>query len=1121
MSKPQHRTTLMMLLGLLIILSALPSASRASMPPAPAIAAQSPELIADYNQGTEVLQRQSGIANFTPVSATHFVFSLFNYGTGRELYVSDGTAAGTSILYDLVPGVASGDPQHFHAIDGEAWFWAYDAISGQRQLWRTDGTPAGTHVFELAYQYVDTVVEGDALAKANARLFFVGVDAAGGAELWRSNGSTDTARVKDINPGPAGSDPREFTVAAGGLFFTAFDGTSRGLWYSDRTEVNTVLLKSSITLAELVTVGSGAYFTVQGSCGLWYSDGTAAGTRQVNSDCAQQLTDVNGRLAFVGSDLHHALVLDTPDAAPRTLFDANDSITKLWPGKGALGTDNVFIVVKDLIFDRYLYKVNLVSGATELLWDDAARGFFPSDNYFYIGYTNTVPEVGGDHYLWIYNGSTATIMPDCNYGSTWSTVQIWHDGFFGSDCLITPTSAISFKPYEFVDAPGSLDDHQFQLNTGSTSLLTFFYPGSSLYSSLATVDPVTPQVTALVTQPYKFAQVNNRYIIEAHLEHYGPPSNVFTTDGSADYLERLPIPQDYEHSFYLHDRALFTRNQHSTAPTALVWETDGTAAGTISYAIPDDLNVFNSEYPESAAIGSHLIVWDSDGGNIALLDTATRTVQETSFATDDYSRYTSISISDTLYLLSQSALWSTDGSLEGTHDLRPYNYGARLVNYGTVGDSLYIGENYANSRVHVWRATPSRTSLQSLDIITGTAHGPLIPLAQTNVLVTSAAEHGYLWRIDAAGSVLLSDQLSPSAQSAVALDQQLLLNNTDGDHGAELWLSDGSAAGTLLLSDINPGPAGSDPALLGTVGGYALFSADDGVHGRELWASDGSAADTLLLGDLYPGAESSQIAAIASVNGKLFFSANDGVHGPQLWVTDGTAAGTQRLTHDLVPGASLVEKATVIDQLLVFNANTTVYGYEPWVSDGTPQGTAMLADIMPGIASSVHLDPQFAIDPRTYNRSSPIVRIGDWLVFQADDGVHGQEFYRWRLPSALSLASVASTYTRSAQQVSIPLHISVDPQQPGPLSLTLTLDPQLSQLSTSLPGTPAVSGHSYTWSIANPAATQDVTLTIQLPEAEVGQTFVVSWQARRNGIERAGHGRIHIANQVFLPAVRR
>ena len=95
----------------------------------------------------------------------------------------------------------------------------------------------------------------------------------------------------------------------------------------------------------------------------------------------------------------------------------------------------------------------------------------------------------------------------------------------------------------------------------------------------------------------------------------------------------------------------------------------------------------------------------------------------------------------------------------------------------------------------------------------------------------------------------------------------------------ELWKSDGTAAGTVLVKDINPGSASSEPSNLTNVNGTLFFTADDGAHGIELWKSDGTAAGTVLVKDINPGSAGSDPPRLTNVNGTLFFSANDGTHG--------------------------------------------------------------------------------------------------------------------------------------------------------------------------------------------------------------------------------------------------
>jgi ELWxxDGT repeat protein len=80
--------------------------------------------------------------------------------------------------------------------------------------------------------------------------------------------------------------------------------------------------------------------------------------------------------------------------------------------------------------------------------------------------------------------------------------------------------------------------------------------------------------------------------------------------------------------------------------------------------------------------------------------------------------------------------------------------------------------------------------------------------------------------------------------------------------------------------------------------GRAVFSADDGVTGDELWVTDGTAAGTSRVVDILGGSRGSNPDAITALGGgRAVFRADDGSTGQELWITDGTAAGTSRLAN--------------------------------------------------------------------------------------------------------------------------------------------------------------------------------------------------------------------------------
>ena len=87
--------------------------------------------------------------------------------------------------------------------------------------------------------------------------------------------------------------------------------------------------------------------------------------------------------------------------------------------------------------------------------------------------------------------------------------------------------------------------------------------------------------------------------------------------------------------------------------------------------------------------------------------------------------------------------------------------------------------------------------------------------------------------------------------------------------GRELWVSDGTPAGTGVVKDIRPGvrgsgwgffsnnvidPLGRDgPLFLTPAGGTLFFAANDGTFGGELWKSDGTDDGTVMVKDFIPG----------------------------------------------------------------------------------------------------------------------------------------------------------------------------------------------------------------------------------------------------------------------------
>ncbi len=439
-------------------------------------------------------------------------------------------------------------------------------------------------------------------------------------------------------------------------------------------------------------------------------------------------------------------------------------------------------------------------------------------------------------------------------------------------------------------------------------------------------------------------------------------------------------------------RAVFAATDpvHNTEP----WVTDGTTAGT---RLVLDINAANSgfgaSYPGSFALledGRALFVasdpehgsepWVTDG-----TAEGTRLLETNPGPAGSYLSGAFVALGDGRALFGMgdpergSELWVTDGTQGGTSlvaDINPGPSGSFPGGYpggppamAPLGDgrAVFAAEDGASGR-ELW-------------ISDGTAGGTYL-LAD----LWPGTYNPYPGSGDFPGSG------SPSEFAALG-PGRVLFAATDPDRGTELWITDGTADGTRLVADLwtgmsvpypgaFPAAASSRPGDITALGdGRAVFAAEDGANGRELWVTDGTEAGTRLVADVWEGGGSGNPGGVSYLlppspprgppygpptgpggifalgDGRALFSATDPARGTELWITDGTAAGT-RLVEDInrdaqgFAGSNPSHFAALDDGRVVFAADDGANGAEPWITDGTSGGTRLLRDINPGEAGS-------------------------------------------------------------------------------------------------------------------------------------------------------------------------
>ncbi|MBV6439916.1 MAG: hypothetical protein EPGJADBJ_01571 [Saprospiraceae bacterium] len=318
---------------------------------------------------------------------------------------------------------------------------------------------------------------------------------------------------------------------------------------------------------------------------------------------------------------------------------------------------------------------------------------------------------------------------------------------------------------------------------------------------------------------------------------------------------------------------------------------------------------------------------------------------------------------DKLYLnmggLSGKELWVSDGTTAGTvllKDINPNSFDSNPRGLTVFKDKLYFSADSAGLGHELWVCDGTAAGTTPVKNINPANFGS----ANINELV-AGEEDLYFWAYE------------------------------NGNTGMELWKSDGTAAGTVLIKDINPGFGNGAPDYVPLTNsiwldGKLLFVANDGATGEELWLTDGTETGTVLLKDINAGAGNSNIRFLSILDGKVFFRGNDGTNGNELWSTDGTEAGTQMLKN-INPGAQdglhfSTVHFTVFQNKMLFTANDGASGREIWITDGTTAGTQLFSDIAPGAQESIPSDYYL---------------VGNTLLFFAQTQTTGRELWKYDL----------------------------------------------------------------------------------------------------------------------------
>jgi ELWxxDGT repeat protein len=904
--------------------------------------------------------------------------AVLRVSVGAALFASFVTAAHAATPAALVrdvrrvpgPNLSSG-PSNMVSLGPVALFWASTPLTGA-EPYRTDGTAAGTSLItDLCPGRCGSlsVTEHPPIAAAGYA-FFLATDGARGTELWRSDGTAlGTRPMIDLAPGP--DDGTYLFLIGGGdraLFATLPPfGEAIDLWSSDGTAAGTLPYArisgdaasalsppAGIAAPGPLAGGQRLYFWnffLGGENGVWESDGTAAGTRPIRA-----LPEVSGtRFCSEQGDLPQV-------AAGGWVISVSGKESGCEPW---LAADGVARQLADLA--------------------PGSEGSFPHDFVRHGELTLFVATTAGlGQELWRTDGTAAgTFLLRDTYPGTPSSHPGYLgrrgdkayfsacDGFHGCELWITDGTAGSLQLLaDLASGAESSSPSPVGMANGRLFFRTFADDGAPELLAIGANDSIVHLAAVADTQVRTpFAAVESLAIFGADLGD-GFGIELAASDGTPQGTRTLRDLAGRDASSFpdqltrVAGRVLFTATDDGHGNE--VWRTDGTTSGTQLVA---DMTPPGDE----SGGGISFLAPTASGVALQAPDGSIRHARARSGGIDFLFRPAGeFPGADAGFRLGGKAhffvtagdfpeetleLWQVDGRLTGSRQLAEIARFSPVVGYQVTvavapdGRSAFF--------------LPVNTDGQVSDIADG---------LWTTDISTSGTRRAVPAPCAPCSAVRVGDAIVGPGGKLFYVIEDIV------DRFTQLWVSDGTAAGTTKLLE-GPGRFDGGPIRsLARLGSRLIFAAADPGHGQELWVSDGTVGGTRRLADLRPGPLPSSPEELTAVGGRVFFSADDGRTGRELWATDGTPAGTKRVA-DLRPGSrsSVPQTLTAIGNRLVFAADDGKHGLEVWSSDGTAAGTRLASDVQVG---------------RLPSSPSDFVALGSDLLFVASRLATGRELFR-------------------------------------------------------------------------------------------------------------------------------
>ncbi|WP_020528641.1 T9SS type A sorting domain-containing protein [Flexithrix dorotheae] len=800
----------------------------------------------------------------------------------------------------------------------------------------------------------------------NNYLFFVAEHSRYGREIWVSNGTGDsTFLLKDINPGTGSgiwSFNSQSTIMGNKLYFTAYneeEGTQ--IWSTDGTPIGTEKLVHfhDKAIFGLTTINDKFYFLLKQNANLevWWSDGTGAGTQLIKGNISiQNNPTYQGKAGNT-----FIFVFEQPQTKNTNVWRSDGSVEGTYSilsgidgnGAGPGGTngltqfvelnEELYFVIRSSSIFSYPKSVGIIKT------DGTREGTKPVEAV-HEGSTRLIDladakKVGNKLYFSFYEFDYNRLFIWEHDGSTDATIKIFD---YSGSSYFTPSNLMNHG-----------EELLFTCGTPENTTALFTY--NTLSEELKNVENI-PQPTDEIS--WFIDNVDAAEIIGVEKE----------------FLITLPSRRGLNK---------IVRTDLSSFNTYTVPELAG-----IRTTFPLNDNVFFQK-----AFGN----WGMELGKYNLI-TGLESVKNINEVKKGISLENQIKIEDkilysgTIDSIQSFGLFSFDGNL---NVVKPNSYKITgQHDFFTFQDKIYFSGYNEVIGYELFQTDGNTFSLVE-DIIEGRNwSGPHLfqEFKETLYFIVRKDKERYLAKLEDDKVEMIksfgtnSYNIGFSPEEVISSDNSMYFMVSAA--GEDIWISDGTAEGTLKIKDFykceglsllnqnicylaygqgddffrfyNIDKNGVEETFNLEIPKSSLvenfiqfnnelfFTEFSKTNRYTLWKSDGTKEGTTPIKKLYEKKlASTRSFGFTVFKDKLFFSALNPGNGIELWYSDGTSQGTS-LFKDLNPGGSSYPKYfTVLNDKMYFQAFTSTSGEELWETDGTPENTKMIFDLQEGPEGSL------------------------------------------------------------------------------------------------------------------------------------------------------------------------